>query len=105
MNWNSLGTGTVLDLPMNWFMPRNSSMPARVTMNPGMPTYAIQKPSQAPMTMPTSMPSSMPAHHGMPKSRMAIATTMPTTAATDPTDRSMWPAMITRTMPIERIRM
>ncbi len=30
---------------------------------------------------------------------------MPVTAATDPTDRSMWPAMITSTMPIARMRM
>ena len=32
------GTGMVLDLPMNWFTPRKMSMPARVTMNAGMPT-------------------------------------------------------------------
>ena len=38
MYWNSCGTGTVLDLPTNWFAPRNSSMPASVTMNAGMPT-------------------------------------------------------------------
>ena len=36
---------------------------------------------------------------------MAMATTMPTNAATEPTDRSMWPAMITITMPMARIRM
>ena len=42
---------------------------------------------------------------GMPQSRMAMATTMPTKAATEPTDRSMWPAMITITMPMARIRM
>ena len=33
------------------------------------------------------------------------ATVAPTNAATDPTDRSMWPAMITITIPIARIRM
>ncbi|MNI99563.1 hypothetical protein D3C73_1586740 [compost metagenome] len=37
-NWNSLGTGMVLDLPTNWLKPRNKSMPARVTMKAGMPT-------------------------------------------------------------------
>jgi hypothetical protein len=36
---------------------------------------------------------------------MAIATTMPTNAAMEPTERSMWPAMITSTIPIARIRM
>jgi hypothetical protein len=30
---------------------------------------------------------------------------MPTNAATEPTDRSMWPAMMTITMPMARIRM
>ena len=29
----------------------------------------------------------------------------PTKAQTEPTDRSMWPAMITMTMPIARMRM
>ncbi len=47
----------------------------------------------------------MPAHQGRPQSRIAMATTMPTNAATEPTDRSMWPMMITITMPIARIRM
>jgi hypothetical protein len=33
---------------------------------------------------------------------IAMATTMPTNAAIDPTDRSMWPAMMTSTMPMAR---
>ncbi len=41
----------------------------------------------------------------MPQSRMVMATTTPAKAATDPTERSIWPAMITSTMPIARIRM
>ncbi len=81
------------------------SIPASVTMNAGMPTTATQKPCQAPTTAPTARPSRMPTHHGMPQSRMAIATVMPTKAATDPTDRSMCPAMITSTMPIAITRM
>ena len=36
---------------------------------------------------------------------IARATTMPTKAATEPTDRSMWPAMMTSTMPMARMRM
>ena len=38
MTWNPSGTGTVLDLPIHWLRPRKMSMPARVTMNAGMPT-------------------------------------------------------------------
>jgi hypothetical protein len=33
-----------------------------------------------------------------------VATTMPTNAADDPTERSMCPAMMTMTMPTARIR-
>ena len=42
---------------------------------------------------------------GKSHTAMDCATTMPTNAATDPTDRSMCPAMMTITMPIARIRM
>ena len=47
----------------------------------------------------------MPAHQGRPQSRIAIATAMPAKAAIEPTERSMWPAMITRTMPMASTRM
>jgi len=47
----------------------------------------------------------MPAHHGKFQSCIAIATMMPVNAATEPTERSMWPAMMTITIPIARIRM
>lgn len=90
---------------MYWLRPRKIIIPARVVMKPGMPTYATQKPCHAPMTAPTHSPRRMPSHHGIPQSRIARATMMPVTAATDPTDRSMWPAMITSTMPIARMRM
>ena len=42
----------------------------------------------------------MAAGHGQCQEYIDSATMMPTNAATDPTDRSMWPAMITMTMPI-----
>ena len=45
------------------------------------------------------------AHTGKSHTAMDCATTMPTTAATEPTDRSMCPAMMTMTMPSARIRM
>jgi hypothetical protein len=47
----------------------------------------------------------MASGHGMFQSRIAVATTMPVKAATEPTDRSMCPAMITMTMPMARMRM
>ena len=47
----------------------------------------------------------MPSGQGMSQSGIAMATTMPTNAATEPTERSMWPATMTITMPMARIRM
>ena len=47
----------------------------------------------------------MASHQGKPTSRMSTPETAPTKAATEPTDRSMWPATITITMPIARIKM
>ena len=55
--------------------------------------------------IPATMPTMMPRGHAIPQSAMVLATTMPTNAATEPTDRSMCPAMITITMPIARTRM
>ena len=95
----------VFDLPTYWLAPRKMSMPASVTMNAGMPTYAVQNPCQAPISTPSPSPIRMPRYQGMPQSRMKRATQTPTNAATEPTDRSMWPAMMTRTMPMARIRM
>ena len=44
-------------------------------------------------------------YQGRPQSRMKSATQTPTKAATEPTERSMCPAMMTSTMPMARIRM
>ncbi len=115
---NSRGTGIDVELPTNWFAPRKNSMPARVTMNAGTPTYATHQPCQAPTRAPMINPitsaestvSTCGNHSGAPVMSSSIfahfmncATTMPTNAATDPTDRSMWPAMITSTMPTARM--
>ena len=51
------------------------------------------------------MPSRMAIGQGRPQWSMARAHEAPTKALTDPTDRSMCPAMITITMPMARIRM
>ncbi|MET3800547.1 hypothetical protein ABID70_000502 [Clavibacter michiganensis] len=83
--------------------PRNTSMPASVTMNAGIPTNATQNPCHAPISAPTTSDSTTAVPHGSPHSFMLSAATAPTVATTEPTDRSMWPAMITMTMPIARI--
>ena len=75
-----------------------------VTMNAGMPTYATQKPCQAPIAAPRSRQITTARSHGMSHLVIMIAATAPTKAATEPTDRSMWRAMMTMTMPIARIR-
>ena len=62
---------------------------------------ALPGADQAPRTRPSRI-AERPRHVPVV---IAGRTTAPTNAATDPTDRSMWPAMITITMPMARIRM
>ena len=81
------------------------SMPASVTMKAGTITRDTQKPCHMPTRIPATMPTAMPRGHAIPQSAMVLATTIPTNAATEPTDRSMCPAMITITIPIARMRM
>ena len=47
----------------------------------------------------------MASHQSQPQCTIMTPATAPMKPATDPTDRSMWPAMITITMPMARIRM
>jgi hypothetical protein len=75
-----------------------------VTMNAGMPTYATQKPCQAPIAAPEREAEDDREHPGDVVLGHQDRATAPTNAATDPTDRSMCRAMITITMPIARIR-
>ena len=88
--WYSAGNGDREMLPSTCrVMPRKSSMPARVTMNAGMPTYATQKPCHMPTRSPTASPASTPTHQGRPRWMTTTAETAPVSATTDPTDRSM----------------
>ncbi len=80
-------------------------MPARVTMKAGIPTNATQKPCQAPTTRPTAIAARTPIHHGAPFLMTSVAETAPVSATSEPTDRSMCPAMMTITIPIARMRM
>ncbi len=74
-------------------------------MNAGTRTKATQKPCHAPTTAPTARPSRIAAQVGQCHTDMDWATMIPTNAATEPTDRSMCPAMITMTIPSARMRM
>ena len=62
-------------------------------------------PCHAPTRAPIARPRMIPIHQLRFQSRIAMATQMPTNAATEPTERSMWPAMMTSTMPMARTRM
>ena len=79
------------------------SMPASVVMKPGMPTYATQKPCQQPMTNPTRSEMRMASIQLTPCRSINIAQTPPTKATIEPTDKSIWVAMMTMTMPIARM--
>ncbi len=85
--------------------PLKMSMPARVTMKAGMPTYAIQKPCQAPTIRPMTRAPMIASHQGKPRSRINTPEIAPMKAAIEPTDRSMCPATMTRTMPMASTRM
>jgi hypothetical protein len=85
--------------------PRKMSMPPRVTMKPGIPTKATQKPCQIPTSTPTRSAASTPTHQGICHLITTTAATAPVSATTEPTDRSIWAATITSSMPIARIRM
>jgi hypothetical protein len=74
-------------------------------MNAGMPTYATQKPCQAPMRPPITRLARIETYQGQPQLTANTPETAPMRATTEPTDRSMWPAMMIITMPIARIRM
>ena len=83
--------------------PRKMSIPARVTMNAGMPTNATQKPCHAPTTAPTTREIATAAPQGRSQTFILIAATAPTMATIEPTDRSMCPAMMTITIPMARM--
>ena len=88
-----------------WVAPRNASMPASVTMNAGIPKYAIQKPCHAPTRAPTTRQRTAATGQGRPHCVIITPAIAPLKATTEPTDRSMWPAMMTITMPMARMRM
>lgn len=74
-------------------------------MKDGMPTYAIQKPCQAPAAAPISSATTSASGHGTSCRTIITAAAAPTNAASEPTERSMCPEMMTIIMPMARIRM
>ncbi len=65
----------------------------------------MKNPWIAPAMAPTARHSTTAIGHGMSLRTMNTAAMEPTNAVSEPTDRSMWPAMMTSIMPIARIRM
>ena len=72
-------------------------------MNAGTFRYATQNPCQAPTASPITRVAETEAITPHSSLIMHSAQTAPAKPRTDPTERSMWPATITSTMPMARI--
>ena len=70
--------------------PRKAYMPARVAMNAGTCSLAIQKPWKAPIRKPIASMISTATHMLTPDA-ISVQPTAPAKQTTDPTDRSMLP--------------
>ena len=90
---------------MTIVMPRKISMPASVTMNDGTRTNAIQKPCHAPTSRPNARQTATVSGTDMPFVTIIVAEIAPTTASTEPTERSMSPVRMHGSMPMARMRM
>ena len=75
-----------------------SSMP-RVTMNEGIDQATQTAPLRNPQAAPTARQSATDGQSGQPQPAMAIPSTAPESASTEPTERSIPPAMTTSVMP------
>ncbi|MGX1300669.1 hypothetical protein RKD35_002157 [Streptomyces albogriseolus] len=65
----------------------------------------MNHPCTAPAMAPTARHSTTATGQGRSFLTMNTAAMEPTNAVSEPTDRSMWPEMMTSIMPIARIRM
>ncbi len=65
----------------------------------------MKKPCTEPATAPMARHSTTASGQGMSCSTISTAAMAPMNAVSEPTERSMWPAMMTSIMPIARIRM
>ena len=110
IRWNVWSIGAMVwPLAVAHATPRHTSSPPRVTMNEGMRPKATRKPWKPPMSAPRTRPParvttqvsgwSKPQMSGS-HSAWARPMTMPTTASTDPTERSMLRVTMTSTIPV-----
>src|SRR5688500_165420 len=72
-------------------------------MNGGMRSQATSEPCAHPSTAPRTNTRANDAESGQPRLVKAMAETAPSRPARAPTERSIWPATITSTMPMARI--
>ncbi len=69
-------------------MPRKIIIPANVTMNDDTPTLATHTAFHAPRTMPARIAATTASHGFQPSFTVSEASTTPTSATAEPTDRS-----------------
>jgi hypothetical protein len=99
-NWKASGKG-----PTDWpssrasARPLNTSMPASVTMKEGMREKATNQPCAAPIRPPHSRHTMEAGTKCHSYSTISTAASAPMKPQTEPTERSMWPATITSSMP------
>lgn len=79
-------------------------MPPSVAINGGRFTIAIQNPCQSPMTKPDSRQTISVNQTGCLQLYIMTPAIAPTTATTEPTDKSIFPVRIGSSIPIARIR-
>ena len=91
----SFRIGMGADLVMSWARPDAIPSMASVTRNDGMPRTVTRPPLTMPTTSPTARPASTP-KIALPVAETASAAQTLDRPATDPTDRSIWAAEMTK---------
>lgn len=101
----SCGNRTVFPLRIILFTPLKINIPARVTINGGILTNAIQKPCHIPASNPTISDRNIESGTGNPSFTLNNADDALTIATIEPTDRSICPPVkIQSIMPMANIR-
>ena len=81
-------------------IPLKINIPARVTINAGTFTYAIQKPCQAPINAPMQSDIIIAIGIDIPIDIISTPDIADTTATIDPTDKSIFPVKTQGNIPI-----
>src|SRR5262249_58193538 len=95
-------TGIVLLRIVSQNNPRKTSSPPRVTMKAGMPVRTISSPIAVQTSRASSVANANDAAAGQLPRKTSTAATPPIRPTPDPADRSIWPGMITRSIPRAR---